>query len=210
MLAGERDVVEDVLSRRREVVAYVLADLLGRSVVLVRYSTQRSGRSLLGSISAVGSPKAVHPEHIRQVVLAAVEDRSSVSVPTRSKIENRTQGEHVEATAEVRRLRDECEADNAGRDQRQEDRDPNAQLVLGRAPRREQAPMLGREQLRSNRRVESLPVVRRCQDDPLIVTRQPHVLAGARRPTTRRLAVGNDANRPGTDPASTPAIGVPS
>ena len=99
----------------------------------------------------VSSPKPVHPDHVRQVFLAAVEDTEQRERADEKQDREEDERERVKAIVEVCCLPDQRQADNAGRDEGQEDRDPDEQLVLGRAPRREQAPMLGREQLRPNR-----------------------------------------------------------
>jgi hypothetical protein len=56
-------------------------------------------------------------------------------------------GDRGERGSEVRRLPDEGDADQSGGNQGQEDRDAGEQLALDRGPGREQAPVLGRQQL---------------------------------------------------------------
>ena len=60
-------------------------------------------------------------------------------------------GEHPERVAEVGGLTDERDAEQTRRGQRQEHADAGEHLALRRAPRCEQAPVLGRQQLRANR-----------------------------------------------------------
>jgi hypothetical protein len=99
----------------------------------------------------VGSPNSVHPDHIRMVLFAAALDTERRERADKKHDREEDDSKRVEATVEVRCLPNECEAHDAGRNESQEDRDPHQQLVVRRAPRREQAVMLRSEQLRSNR-----------------------------------------------------------
>ncbi len=98
-------------------------------------------------------PNLVHAEYEHHVVHPGVED-PELGEDADGQLEGEDHDrDQCERPREVGRLPDECDGHEPRRDEREEDRDPGEQLALDGRPRREQAPVLGREQLCAQLRV---------------------------------------------------------